>query len=1040
MKKFTEIYTEALRNETLRNELTEAVAEKKLAEFLKAHDCDTDIEEIREFLTKRQSEAQNGDIELSIDDLEDIAGGANKFLATLLAGLTIATAIAPATVAAADIPYDTADTPAITMSAEQNEDDIDLDFDMDDETQEEDVKEVVLPTEKKDENKKQDIGSLMDDFMQKSIESLFALGKEKLGENLPDLSEKLFDSIPVANYLNKVGLGKKVGSLIANAFGIAPETEPSMRDIKNQLQELSKDIENAKNDIKDHADSNLAREIKAIENIQTVSEYKSGMQQLANAFNDVQDKLSEVNDAPEQDQLVQMASLCGSSKYWTVEGTLVCSLTKVGSFISGNKNFISDKNFYESLYQLAVNHGAVFSGQAKNEVETYVTDTVETYMAAYAIAVASLDAQQTLREIKDSDRYQEFLDSLSPTMKQTCVDIVSNKYDITSKKKALGRLLGDADGNGNTKTVLGQYKNFVDKSSGIFISREGQFTTEKKDVVIGAAEIRCDDSVKGASDASYRSLYESWTTALDFDQVIKYAKTYKKSIAEVLQDANFEIPANTKYLLAETKISKTTGDGKDNIRSDSKGNVYGDSWYNDIYTVKAYDIFSKDIKPETVVIKKVEQRKHHVNNKEYKVDPRVIDRPTINFLTMCEKTDTSVSAIGKLTNKGNENKYIISSGEYKLSQNLNIKDAISVASGTKATIDLNGFTLNCTDNSHPAITVESGAELTIIDSSNGKGSIKGYNSVKGGVVFVSKNAKCTLKGIKSEGSASLEGGVVRNEGNLTVEKCTFNNNGATNNGGVIANFGSAKISETKFTNNKAGNRGGVIYNGGYCEADHVEFTKNQSVDGGAIFNTSSGIIKITYVTLSENKATKYGGGAVSNYGSFSAIGFTINNNTAAARGGAIWTNNSVYLKDGIMEYNSNGADQDGGAIMVTDGSLEIHDASLSFNKSGHDGGAIRCSDDDATIKVYDTKFEGNTAARDGGAGSIRGKNEFHNCKFYNNKASNKGGALDLAGSSRTNFYGCNIYDNTAPKGSAIRYDNSAKYYFYENTQVEGSIY
>ena len=914
------------------------------------------------------------------------------------------------------------------------------------EQENEEFEEVVLPTAPTEEKgKKKDIGSIMNDFMQDSVESLFDYGKSKLGEKLPDLSKKIFDSIPVANYLNKVGLGKKVGKLIANSLGIAPKSDqPSMKDISEQLKELSDEIKKARDNINNHADDNLSREIDAIENITTVSTYKTGMQQLANSFRDAQNKLQEVKDAPEQDQLVQIAALCGSSEDWTAEGKLVCSLTKVGSFISGSENFISEKNFYEALYYLAVNHGAVFSGQAKNEVEAYVTKTLETYMAAYAIATASLDAQQTLREIKDSEYYEEFLASLSPTMKETCKGIVSNRYEITSKKKELGRLLIDAEGNGSTFTVLGQYQDFVDMSSGIFISRDGQFTTEKKDVVISTAAITSDDSVSGASNAAYTSLYNSWSNALDFEQVIKYAKTYKKSIAEVLQDANFEIPADTKYLLADGKVSKTngtdkTGDAGSTIRSDGRGGSYGDSWYNEIYSVQAYDIFSKNIKPETVVIKKVQQRKHWVNSKSTSVDPRIVERSTINFLTMCEKTDTSVSAIGKLTNKGTENKYIISSGEYKLTSNLSIADSISVASGTKATLDLNGFALNCTDNSHSAITVESGAELTIIDSSNGKGSIKGYNSAKGGVVFVSKNAKCTLKGIKAEGSASLEGGVVRSEGNLTVENCTFNNCGATGNGGVIANFGSAKISHTKFTNNKAGEKGGVIYNSGDCEIDNCTFAKNQAADGGAIYNQTNSTIKATFVEMSENQTTKNGGGAVTNHGKLTMEAyFKLNNNTASGNGGAIWTNGDAYLANGTIEANK--ANSDGGAVTVAGGSLEIHDLYIANNQADGHGGAIRNKSESATVKVYDTNFANNTANGDGGAASIHGKNEFHNCKFYGNTAGNKGGALDITGSSKTNFYGCNIHSNTAPKGSAIRYASGAKYNFYDNTQVIGTIY
>lgn len=847
------------------------------------------------------------------------------------------------------------------------------------EEHEEDFEEIVLPTEHTaDGDESKSFDKIMDEFMQKSVESLFELGKSKLGEKLPDLSEKIFDVIPVANYLNKVGVGQKVGSLIANALGIAPDdTQPSMKEISKQIREISDDIEKAKTAINDHADDNLARELKAIENIQAVNDYKVGMQQLANAFDDAQTKLQEVQNAPEQDQLVQMASLCGSSKYWTVEGTLLCSLTKVGSFISGNKNFISDKNFYEALYQLAVDHGAVFSGQAKTEVETYVTNTLETYMAAYAIAAASLDAQQTLREIKDSEHYEEFLSSLSPTMKQTCKDIVSNRYDITSKKKVLGRLLIDADGNGNTLTVLGQYQNFIDKSNGIFITRSGQLTKEYKDIVLSSAAITCENvAIETTSNAPYVNLKASNDLTMNDEKLailIKYAKDREITIAQALKDAQFDIPANTKYILAGTKVYS---------QECNYGGTYETAYCDIIFSVEAYDIYSTGYDKVRVPIRSIQSvingNRRHFNTNYVR---------TVNFLCFNEKTDGS-SVFGKVTDGG----YSMSTGTYTMDADMTITSAVRIPSGADVTIDLNGHKLVRNDTSAdggPVFIAAAGAKLTVIDSSNGNGSITGYNASKGGAVSVSVNASCTLKGIRIVNSASLEGGAIRNEGKLTVIDCVFSNIGSTNKGGVI-------------------------------------------------FNYTSGNVTLNNVVISENKTTQYGGGAVTNYGRLTVKNFNINNNTAASNGGAIWTNNYAYLENGSMESNT--ANADGGAVTVADGLLELHEAVLSSNTAKGHGGAIRNKADKGTVKAYNTIFEYNSANGDGGAASIRGINEFHNCVFSDNKSGNKGGALDLASSSNTKLYGCSIYDNTAPKGSAVRYDNSAKYYLYDGTYIEGSIY
>ena len=99
-----------------------------------------------------------------------------------------------------------------------------------------------------------------------------------------------------------------------------------------------------------------------------------------------------------------------------------------------------------------------------------------------------------------------------------------------------------------------------------------------------------------------------------------------------------------------------------------------------------------------------------------------------------------------------------------------------------------------------------------------------------------------------------------------------------------------------------------------------------------------------------------------------------------------------------------------------------------------------CNSGSSTIKAYNTDFTGNYAPSDGGAIKTKADNEFRNCTFTKNSCGSKGGAIDLASSAKGNFYACTIKDNSAPKGSALRYDSHAKYYFNEGTQVTGGIY
>lgn len=1063
MKKFNEIYAEALKNEELRNELTQAVAEKKLADFLKAHDCDSDIEEIRDFLTEQQAKAQRGDIELNIDDLEDVAGGANRFIATLLAGLSLATAMTPVAAAAAE---EVAAPAGYVTEVDMDDDTIDFDIDLDDKTAEiiaekadeeaaettteaelETVtttaaeaefetttttafEEVALPTTEEDKEDKEDTMDVIDKFINKQLDNVWKLGKKELAKRLPDLTKKIFDSVPGVNILNKIGLGKKVGNLLVSALGLpTPESEPSTKDIMNKLEEVIQTINDAKVDINAHSDSNLAVAMKSFENIEDKKTMAYGVQLLSGSFSDLYGKYNECIElnASDSEKLVQLAAVCGSASKWSDAGTFVFSLVNVGNYISGQKNFVSNQTFMEKVFEVAMTHGAVYSGQVLNEVEPYLNDVMETYMAAYSLAMASLDAQDALVAMLNEGVYDEFLSTLNPDMQITCKEVITNRFAIASKKKELAQILTDVTDSNLTNNVLAQYEKALTRSAHRLIDKGEASYQEGKEVELGSASIICDDAEESADRTPYTKVLSYSSTT----RMREYAKKHGMSLAEAFEDARFEIPENTRYVLTSDKISK---ERKHEYKGD---NVYGVGVWDDYYTVKAIDIYDVEQKEIDVQIKHVHIIAR-VENGDNQPPSYTVETSAVNFLTFTEKTDTSVSVIGKVV----KDNYLISNGDYKLEQDMNIEKPIVVQSGTNATIDLNGFALNCTDNSAPAITVESGAKLTITDSSEGKtGKLKGYTKANGGAVLVKKAASCTIENITIAGSASNNGGAVYNEGTARIENCVLDNNGGTSNGGAVVNYGDITITETKISRCKTDGAGGAVRNYGTCNVDHTSITECTAKDGGAFYN--KGTLTMTDITMSNNKTTSQGGGAVSNHGKLSITGFEIKNNTSEGNGGAIWSETSVYLKTGTMDgnkSNSTGGDNGGGAVYMKKGTLEIHDATISNNSCNSDGGAIMCDSGSSTIKAYNTDFTGNYAPSDGGAIKTKADNEFRNCTFTKNSCGNKGGAIDLASSAKGNFYACTIEDNTAPKGSAIRYDSHAKYSFNEGTQVTGVIY
>lgn len=71
MKNLNELYAEVMADEDLQKEFLEANQDGKIAEFLKAHDCEATLSEIEEFV--KNSFGESG--ELSDDELDNVSAG-----------------------------------------------------------------------------------------------------------------------------------------------------------------------------------------------------------------------------------------------------------------------------------------------------------------------------------------------------------------------------------------------------------------------------------------------------------------------------------------------------------------------------------------------------------------------------------------------------------------------------------------------------------------------------------------------------------------------------------------------------------------------------------------------------------------------------------------------------------------------------------------------------------------------------------------------------------------------------------------------------
>ena len=73
MKTLQEMYEEVKASDGLKKSLAEAVKAGKVTEFLKAHDCDATVEELKEFVAEKV--AKDKPIKLDDEELDMVAGG-----------------------------------------------------------------------------------------------------------------------------------------------------------------------------------------------------------------------------------------------------------------------------------------------------------------------------------------------------------------------------------------------------------------------------------------------------------------------------------------------------------------------------------------------------------------------------------------------------------------------------------------------------------------------------------------------------------------------------------------------------------------------------------------------------------------------------------------------------------------------------------------------------------------------------------------------------------------------------------------------------
>ncbi len=349
------------------------------------------------------------------------------------------------------------------------------------------------------------------------------------------------------------------------------------------------------------------------------------------------------------------------------------------------------------------------------------------------------------------------------------------------------------------------------------------------------------------------------------------------------------------------------------------------------------------------------------------------------------------------------------------------------------TLDLDGNAVRRYNTDEPAIVVQNGGTLTLVN-----GSLSGYGDY-GRLIVIEKGGKLILNGAglsnarisSTDGAAVMinAGGTFEMKAESTIVDCiaTKGSGGAVwNNGGTFTMSG-GWISECEGTS--TGVLGGAVRNtsGTFnMTGGTIQYCYAAPYRGGAVYNFAGATFNMSGGTIKNCSAAD--GGGVYNAGTFTMTGAaTITDcsaNTSTGAGGNIYNAGTMTI-NGTMNLNS-GKARSGGSI-CNSGTATVA-CSWIQGCSAYYGGAVCCSGSGASLTLLGGNIYGNSgdagcagAALSGGYLKVNGANVDADTKpGWQGAMFAQGGTIELAGGDIKNGTA-----NTGEGGGAVTlYDNA----------------
>ena len=224
----------------------------------------------------------------------------------------------------------------------------------------------------------------------------------------------------------------------------------------------------------------------------------------------------------------------------------------------------------------------------------------------------------------------------------------------------------------------------------------------------------------------------------------------------------------------------------------------------------------------------------------------------------------------------------------------------------------------------------------------------------------------TLQQVTATGGANHSGGLVYNEGTLTIQNSTLKDSTSSGDGGIIYSSGFLDVRQSALQQASSVGSGGLIYSSGTATiASSTLRDSNSLAHGGAIY--SSGSLTIQDSTLQASSST-LSGGLLHATADTTIETSLLQNSSSDAQGGAIYSSGAFILRDSVLRSAT--SLQAGGAIYSTQSasSLLLERSQIEDSAAGDAGGAIFSQ---TATTLRESSLLRNVAA-DGGGLAMRG--------------------------------------------------------------------